>query len=191
MTEGFQVLKGLFNENILGNPIRNKGRSFVDLKEKEPQAKLKNVTLLGIPDDTIVIKLDEYIGEVNLFKHNRGLLRRCDYVIFSKTKDKDIIVFIELKSFKPKNEEIIQKFKSSLCIVDYCKAILKHFYNDTNPLDSFTNHFILFYKNNLNKTPTSRKQPNTPKKGCTPDNYKKKSVNNNDEVELRSILCST
>ena len=68
------------------------------------------------------------------------------------------MIFIEMKSNKVKNNDIMRQFKGSECVIDYCHAVLKRFHDYSELLNTFDKRFIVFYKSRISKKPTQTKR---------------------------------
>lgn len=83
MKESLEALRELLVDNIIGKMVHEHGVRSVRLREKGLDAKLKQVNLLGVPEDSLLIKLDAYQQPLSLFKGRKGERKRCDYILFS------------------------------------------------------------------------------------------------------------
>jgi len=137
----------------------NNGRRFAMLKECGIGSKLKRVDIYDIPEGSILIKLDQYNQPDSLFKNHRGQRKRCDYVLVTTIENRDILLFIEMKSSRIRNIEIEQQFKGAECVIDYCDAVLNRFHGQDDLLKKHTKHFVIFYKPlSISKRPTRPKK---------------------------------
>ncbi len=150
----------LLVHTLLDNVIVKDSRTFVRLKENGIQAKLRKVDLYDVPSDSLLLKLDSYQQPLTLFDGKKGERKRCDYILITHLEERDILLFIELKSGSCKSTEIKQQFKGSQCVIDYCNSALNHFYSQNNYFDSFDKHFVVFYKSSsISKRVTRHKSP--------------------------------
>jgi len=157
MEESLEALRELLVNDLLGDIFQEHGVFSVRLKETGVEAKLKQVDLLGVPENSLLIKLDAYEQPVSLFNGNKGERKRCDYILFTLVNGKGYALFIELKSAKLKTSEYICQFKGAECVVDYCHAALKRFHDHDQLLAHFNKRFIVFYRPRIAKQRTRPK----------------------------------
>ncbi|MBF0520989.1 MAG: hypothetical protein HQK92_14860, partial [Nitrospirae bacterium] len=93
-------------------------RRFVLLKEAGNDARLKTVKVFDVHDDSVLVQIDEFKEHNKLFTSDKGQLRMCDYVLLTRVRNQEMILFIEMKSETVKIKEIEQKFNGALCIMD-------------------------------------------------------------------------
>ncbi|PIE03505.1 MAG: hypothetical protein CSA81_01825 [Acidobacteria bacterium] len=178
------ALRELLVPNILKDLVNIHGKTCARLKENSPHAKLKQIDILGVPANSILIKLDEYAQPSTLFKNDKGQRKRCDYILFFHIQNQGIVLFIELKSNKVKNPEVIRQFKGSECVLDYCNATLKRFHNHDTLLENFSKRFIVFYKPRISK---KRTRPMIKPNNTIPENALKYPATKN--ISLKSIIA--
>lgn len=122
-----------------------------------------SIRLIGIPENTMIIKPDNFASPKTIFKGNRGECKRSDFVIISDDQKGKIIVFIEMKAGKAKNTEVIQQLKGSECFIYYCQKIGKSFWTHSSYfLEDYMFRFVAFVKINLNKQKTRYQTGNKP-----------------------------
>ena len=155
--ESLDALRELLVADIHGEFVNDHGSHYARLRERAPGAKLRKVDIHGVPEDSILMKLDGYDQPASLFKDDKGQRQRCDYVLFTMVNGRGFALFIELKSAKVKKTEIIRQFQGAECVIDYCHAALKRFHNHDQLLNTFSKRFIVFYK------PRVAKQRSRPK----------------------------
>jgi hypothetical protein len=156
--ESLEALRELLVPDILGEIVDENGIHCARLRERSSEAKLKKVNINGVPEESILIKLDKYDQPVSLFNDNKGQRQRCDYVLFSVLNGEGFALFIELKSTKAKKAEFIRQFKGAECVIDYCHSALKRFHNHNQLLNNFSKRFIVFYKPKIAKHRTRPKR---------------------------------
>lgn len=108
------------------------------------------IELRGLPSDSLLVKTDKFKIKTGFLNRRNGILRRADYAIVNENE----IVFLEMKSGKKiKRNKVIQQFHGAQCVMDYCAAIGKHFFNDPNFLSPAIKkpHLVLLLKRSLNK----------------------------------------
>ncbi len=143
---GVEKLKALLADGLFGTISEKNGRRFARLKESGAGAKLKQVDIYDIPDQSLLINLDKYEQPKSLFKGKKGECQRCDYILLTKTGGHFLLLFIEMKSAKINNSEVERQFKGAECVMDYCDATLSRFYDGYRMLDKFEKRFVVFYR---------------------------------------------
>ena len=166
MEESLEALRKLLVDDILDDIIHEHGICCsVRLRETGKEAKLKRVDIRGVPEKSVLIKLDAYDQPLSLFKGNKGERQRCDYILFTVLDGQGYTLFIELKSAKIKKTEYVCQFKGAECVVDYCHSALKRFH-DHDKLKTFNKRFVVFYKPRIAK---QRTRPQSPAGSITPE----------------------
>lgn len=103
------------------------------LKEAGPEATLRELTINGITDFIIAIKLDSFSCFSQYFKSAKDFNKGCDCVVIYKKNDRVIALFIEMKSDNPKG--FIAKFKASSLFITYLKSLLCEFHQANEHLE--------------------------------------------------------
>jgi hypothetical protein len=168
----FNSYNSIFAQSVIVAGNKTDGEYSVTLTESDKQAKLKNVTIYNIPENSILIKLHEYskLGLGNklstIINADAGVFRCCDYLLATMIKNELCLYFIEMKSENFVSSEVIQQFKGAICFAEYCNAIAEHFFNLTGVKSLTLNvHYVLITGKKYNKTPTKnyrRKKKSTP-----------------------------
>ncbi|RJP25406.1 MAG: hypothetical protein C4527_17200 [Candidatus Omnitrophota bacterium] len=139
----------------------------VQLQEKDMAAKLKNVEICGLVDESLILKLDR--TSIQLFKGGHAN-KQCDYVIFSESQGNKCAVFVNLKSTNFQREKLILQFRGAQCLIDYFDVVLNRFESCCNLLKNYEHYFVMFYKTSINKMPTR------PRKGRQSSNRSPETV---------------
>jgi len=161
------LLKELFADKLYVSTFVEHGRNCVKLKETGKNARLREVTIIDLPSDSIVVKIDKFEQPKTLFKGKNGECKRCDYILALAKEKRRFLLFIEMKSGRLNNVEIQQQFKGSECVIDYCDAVLERFHGQDDVFKSYEKRFVIFYKPNLAKRTT---QPfRKPAKNVSPE----------------------
>ncbi|MDR3196303.1 MAG: hypothetical protein LBU34_00410 [Planctomycetaceae bacterium] len=164
----FEDIKNALQRLLVGDLFGNIEHQTVILQENDVSAKLKEVKIIDVPDDSILIKIDYGEAYNNIFRSENGHLKRCDYLLIVNDiyKRNKILLFIEMKSKKVDKDEIIQKFHASECLLDYIVSILRHFHKIGFNLDKCTKRFVLFHQISIDK-----KRVRPVKEGSKPEDY--------------------
>lgn len=118
----------------------NYGKNKVILRE--PHQPDSSVTILGVPDDAIVIKADAFRSPDTVFDGSHGECKRADFVIVADTGNKKVILCIEMKTTKDSEKKIIWQLTGTQCFVAYCREIARAFWNEQNFLDGYVYRFV-------------------------------------------------
>jgi hypothetical protein len=178
--ELFDKYNNLFLESFISRPTKTGDEYAVTLTEKDKWAALQKLTIRNIPSNSILLKLDAYskfsIGNQlsTIINNEKDVFSCCDNLLITLTENKLYLIFVEMKSENFKPSAIKKQFKGATCFLDYCNAILEHFY-DMQSIKTFAFEF----RYNLVTTKTIAKRPiNNDFKSIkkTPDNYGKHSV---------------
>jgi hypothetical protein len=152
------------------------------LQENDVSAKLKEVKIIDVPDNSILIKID-YGNPCENFRDENGQRRRCDYLLIAKrNKEQQTLLFVEMKSKTFKEDEIKQKFRASECLLDYIVSMLNRFYKKNFNPDECRKRFVSFQQKRLDK-----KQIRPTKDGTTPENYLPINFDSNNPPTLKSL----
>lgn len=146
---------------ILNQLIKHSARIPLQLKDEkymvvltEPDAPDSTVTICGIPQDSIIIKVDEFKSPDHVFHGTKGECKRADFVIISGSETKKRILFIEMKRTSALAHEIQKQLGGALCFIHYCREIGKHFWKDRDFLKDYQPRFAYFLHTSVLKMPT-------------------------------------
>ena len=139
----YTAIKRLLNPVIIQDSDQERGR--VQLKENAANAKLKSLWCYGLDDNSVVFKLDK--NHKNFSKKSaflnpghKDIHKGCDYIIITRYKNKNAIIFCELKS-----NNIAGAKKQLFCsvpFIDYLISLLKT-HQDID-IGGFERHFVIF-----------------------------------------------
>lgn len=143
-------------------------KSSVVLKDKKSGA---SATIIGLPQDSIVIRAEDFENPLTIFDGSKGECKRADFVIISNDSNK-WVVCIETQSGDWKaRKEVIEQLKGALCFVNYCKCIGKTFWLEEEFLDGYQYRFVSMVYTSSHKRKTRPKRPST--WYSNPDNFRK------------------
>ena len=160
----WSVLKNLIMPDLIGSLAVENGMHCAILKEHAADAKLKRVDIVGVSNDSLLIDLDKYDQPRSLFCGDHGERCRCDYVLATEFGGYPLLLFIEIKSGKASDAEVLRQFRGGECTLDYCESALARFHGIQSYLHNCRRAYVVFYKPRLAKTttrPTSPAKPNT------------------------------
>jgi hypothetical protein len=190
----------LFIPSFICLPYKTINGDFViDLTEKDKDTKLRRLQVKNIPQNTILLVLNEYskIAPNNkiasILQEIPGVIKCCDYLLITIIDNKIYYFFIEMKSKNINPIEIKQQFKGASSLVEYFNAIIEYFYDLPYPKLSYLNpRYVLFSGRKLNKTKTKFRSY---EKHSLPEHYIQHNVGTNQSyeatVEFSSLLGKT
>ena len=138
------ILNGMIMDSAKVNLESGSDPDKASVTLKEPQSPTSEVTIYGLPLDAIVIKVDKFKSPDTILTETRDQRKRSDYIIVANKKDKMNILYIEIKTTKGKEKDIIKQLKGSVCFVGYCKEIAKEFWHKNDLLSKFNPRFVSF-----------------------------------------------
>ena len=124
---------------------------------EESQDTESRIEILNIPEDSLIVSLDNNFCNSGLFSGARGECKRGDYIIISEAAK--IAVFIEMKKTGAKEKDIVNQLKGSLCAFKYLQVIAKHFYDEDDFLANYTKSFVSFKHTAIAKRKTKIDRP--------------------------------
>ena len=134
------ILNQMIKDSAKILPTSHYSKTKIELVE--PQDTRSAVSIYGVPDNVIVIKVDTFPPPDSVFAGKRGECKRADYVIVSNTEERKVIVYIEMKRTKGSREEIVQQLKGAKCFINYCKEIGRVFWQERNFLKDYQHCFV-------------------------------------------------
>lgn len=108
----------------------------------EPAHSPSSTVIYGIPENTLIIKVDAFLSPDAVFVGSKGECKRADYVIVSNEGGRKLIVYIEMKATKGQATEIIQQLKGAQCFLAYCQEIGKTFWDESDFLKKYKQRFV-------------------------------------------------
>jgi hypothetical protein len=183
----------MLKEHLRTDFIIDTEENTVMLIESAVSAKLKNVKINEIADDTLVIKTDaikedNYETLPKIFQSDRvQYRRRCDYVLITNLNGKKYLVFIEMKSDQPHKQDVVAQFRASDCLLEYIKSLIESFDEKKSDFVEYKKRYVCFQTKRFPKRTTYSKD--TIGKGKTPDSYLiVNNVNNSLPRTLKSLI---
>ncbi|MBF0163810.1 MAG: hypothetical protein HQM01_04750 [Magnetococcales bacterium] len=124
-------------------PHKAKNRAL-EIQEEADNAELRRVEVYGLETDESYKFFDDAGQRFVCYLRDGSHQRVCDTVIITTYNNIDYLIFVEVKSRSFNTVQVVEKFKSSDCFMDYCSCILKRFHGDSL-LDQLKRRFILFH----------------------------------------------
>ena len=158
MMDDLELLHDLFKNECLAPVVDNYGRKMLTLREpgNAPESAY-TLEIRSAPDDVIAIKADAFPAPEKIFENTRGECKRADFIIVAKTVSGNRIVYLEMKRGKSGSQtEIVQQLKGAVCLVAYCRAIGRAFWQEPEFLEekNYQPRFVSVRNIGMNKRPT-------------------------------------
>lgn len=157
------------------------------LMENDASATLKEVRIVDLPPNTLVIKMDKANFD-GWIKNNLGwgFNKHCDYALVTDSE----VIFVELKS---KNEltdnmrnDCEKKFQSDICTIEYADAIFANLLSKNKFFINRKKHYVVFYQAlSVSKTPTQTKDK---KANNSPETFRPIAIQNQGTIRFEMIL---
>lgn len=134
-------------------------KSSVELKDEKSGG---TATIIGMPQDSIVIRAEDFENPLTIFDGSKGECKRADFVIVSSEDTKKWIVCIETKTGKSKAEAHIKaQLKGAQCFIGYCRCIGRVFWESSAFLDGYEYRFVSIGHTNVHKRNMQPSRPST------------------------------
>lgn len=129
-----------------------KSPSVVLTEPEEPDSK---VEIRGLPEDAIVLKVDNFPAPTEIFTGARGECKRADYAIIADEEGKKRVLIIELKRANSSDgKDIVRQLKGAACFIKYCGEVANSFYNCKELLKGYQFRYISFVNTHIRKRKT-------------------------------------
>ncbi len=137
-----EILEELFHPEarILVENYHGKGRATL----VEPSCPESQVTIYGLPLNSIILKVDLFDAPRKVFRNQRGECKRADYAIIAPHTNITIIVHLEIKSSTELKRERIRQLKGALCFMEFCRAVGREFWDEKLFLNRVRHRFVSF-----------------------------------------------
>lgn len=154
------TLKNLLNDNIIISTSNGHESNTIHISLDETNASPPyQITMINVPANHILIKLDNYQGQSALFNGSHNECKCADYCLITISPINGTkIVYIELKRGNSR-KKVISQLKGTKCLIEYFKAIVNEFLGDSDFLKNFQEHYVCIssINSNMNKRPTVSK----------------------------------
>jgi hypothetical protein len=132
------------------------GNSILNLTETQCQD--SSVTIHKMPDQSVVISVDEFWSVESMFTHEMGQCKRADFIIVADIGTKKVIIYIEMKRTHAETKTVIQQLTGASCFIAFCREIARSsaFWDKGDFLKDYEKRFVYLYETNtsINKRPT-------------------------------------
>ena len=159
-----EILQDILNPAIfVVHESDNTSYKHVRLCESKAQDSI--VTIKQLPEDILIIRIDEfqftrkldkastrltneeYARQCSVFRGNHDENCTADYIIISPSEKN--IIFAEMKSSKSKENHIIKQLHGAQCFLECMKLYVGHFISDEKQfLCNYSNGFVRFMYTN-------------------------------------------
>lgn len=156
----FDVLRELMDDDalVLVSSDRH-GRDVLILEEPEEQPPYA-ITIRSLPEQILAIKADKFPPPP--FAGSRGECKRADFVILARDTARNWIVYVEMKGSRSKRSrsrsatEIRQQLMGAMCVVGYCREVVRVFWRQTGFLakGEYQQRFVGVTDIGISKRPT-------------------------------------
>ena len=150
------ILNEMIKKTAKISPKKDKHGLKVTLTE--PQQPDSSITIHGLPNNSIIIKVDKFKSPDTIFDCESdeckrfGVCKRSDFVIITNTNNKQVILHIEMKAANGKSEEyIIKQLKGADCFIAYCRKIGQEFWDKKDFLKGYNPRFVAIVHTRINK----------------------------------------
>lgn len=132
------------------------GKQSLVLKEANGQQAAYEIQICNIPDDIVAFKADKFPAPEAVFKGDKGECKRADFIVVAHTPKENWIIYIEMKKGNSASaKEIVQQLKGAKCLLTYCRAIGRTFWQVPEFLNgNYRERFVSIKNIGLNKRPT-------------------------------------
>lgn len=173
-----EILLDMFCHSALINPEHANNKYKCTLTEHN--APDSSVTILGLPADALIIKIDAFPSPSGIFKCENGECKRADFVIISA--ERKCILYIEMKRTKGGRAQIVKQLQGAQCLIRYCQEVGIVFWQEKKFLRGYKPRFISIGHTRISKKRTQidrkAKRHDTPDKAMKIDWSKSLRFNN-------------
>ncbi|MCL1875103.1 MAG: hypothetical protein FWF87_02440 [Synergistaceae bacterium] len=145
------VYTDLFADSFICAPEFIGGHRCFVITEEDKESKLNKIEVRGVPENSILLKMNCYKEPIATFKSTKGECKRCDYVILTQYENTMHVIYIEMKSWELKKPDIICQFKGAFCFMSYSNVIAEKFHN-ARISSAPQERYVVLYANRNNKT---------------------------------------
>lgn len=138
----FDILRDLIRDAVLASVEYEYKKKTIVLEEPgDQQQSAYSLKIRNVPDAFIAFKVDAFPAPKNIFKDDKGECKRADFVIIASDDKVNWIVHIEMKGGNTGlRKEIVQQLRGARCLVAYCRAIGREFWQEPNFLEEKNYH---------------------------------------------------
>lgn len=166
--------------------IQSVTHSILKIEEKNKQASMKLVEIVGVGSNCFSVKYEEcaFPGQV-LFAPHPELHRGCDSIAFCELDGQPYILCCELKSSEPSRHEVTPQFRGANCFLEYLETVLKT-YSKGESISAWPRRYFVFH--NQTATPLSKRTSRDQFENTTPEQALFIPANTGAKTYLRQLL---
>lgn len=154
-----QILQEMLSCNSKVALQQQHDKSSVELRDQKSGG---TATIRGLPQDSIVIRAEDFENPLTIFDGSKGECKRADFVIVAIENSRKWIICIETRARKSKSEAHIKaQLKGAQCFIGYCRCIGRSFWGSNAFLDGYEYRFVSIGHTNVHKRKTQPKRPST------------------------------
>lgn len=178
------MLKDLFEDRYCVYPEGG----VLGLTEKDPGAKLRQVTVRGVPEGALALRLDT--GDLGYFlRRGAGERRCCDYVLIVYEGRRQHLIFIEMKSEHFEMRGVREQFLGAECAVAYCEAVLERFHEAPEFFGAFERRYFVVHRSRSIQKRTTRPRKSPYLENCPHDAHRYPFArSDNPQIPLRALV---
>lgn len=187
----FDILRGLIRDAVLASVEYDYKKKTIVLEEPgDQQRSAYSLKIHNVPDDSIAFKIDAFPAPKKIFKNDKGECKRADFVVIASGDKVNWIVHIEMKGGNNtgSEKEIVQQLRGARCLVAYCRAIGREFWQEPNFLEekNYQQRFVSIKNIRIPKQPIRL----GPKSGPhdTPENMLKLNGLANGKLQFNELV---
>ncbi|MEN9848654.1 MAG: hypothetical protein RL368_1394 [Pseudomonadota bacterium] len=139
MATDIEILRQMIRTENIIKPTEKNGKIELILAEADYSV---TVNGLSICDEFLVIKADKFDLSTSFFENRNEQFKRADFIIVAELNNRKVIICLEMKAKKDHENKILAQLKGAQCLVEYCKALGKAFWNNKSFLTECTYHFV-------------------------------------------------
>ena len=153
------LLRSLLKDDVLAS-VEDASKNKKNVILQEPDGSPYDLKIIAAPRATIAFKVDAFPAPCGFFRGTRKERKRADYVVIAEDVNRSWIVYIEMKrGTDGSKRDIVAKLRGARCVVAYCRAIGRDFWQQRRFLDanSYEERFV-----SVRRIQTSNKEPSWP-----------------------------
>lgn len=184
--DDLDVFRDMLKDSVLIQIYEEYDKKCAKLVEQSTDGVKYEIVIRHIPDNTLIIKIDDFPAPSNIFNGTRGECKRADYAIIN-TDDKTIL-YVEMKKTSDSWHEIVKQLKGAKCAMTYLQEIAHEFWDSYKLLSGYTSWYVVV--GHIDKA-TKRTSRTTNQKGRhnSPDNALKITYPPKNTIFYKQLFC--
>lgn len=99
-------------------------------------------TIYNVPEDCIVIRLDDNVDVGKMFSGSFGECKRSDFILVAETQGTLVLVHIEMKKSRGSKADIMKQLRGSRCFTHYLQELGRVFGQHSDFLKDARHRFV-------------------------------------------------